>query len=90
LGEVAVFSGILLMGIGGGVGSTAGAHQTISFRHLASKISLFDSLPFRFSDRQVNPNPVYRLGELKEEDSAASTEAHNYTLLYLVFFSSGR
>jgi hypothetical protein len=49
------------------------------------------SIRYHFaSDRQVNPNPVYRLGELKEEDSAASTEAHNYTLLYLVFFSSGR
>lgn len=88
LGEVAVYSGILLMGIGGGVGSTSGAIKQYRFAILLKDFRY--SIRYHFaSDRQVNPNPIYRLGELKEEDSAASTEAHNYTLLYLVFFLGG-
>jgi Trk-type K+ transport system membrane component len=48
------------------------------------------SIRYHFaSDRQVNPNPVYRLGQLKEEDSSTSDEAHNYALLYLLFFILG-
>jgi len=88
LGEVAIFSAILLMGIGGGVGSTAGA---IKQYRLALLLKDFQySIRYHFATvRQVNPHPVYRLGELKEEDDASSAEAHNYALLYIVFFLSG-
>ena len=88
LGEVAVFAGILLMMTGGGVGSTAGA---IKQYRLAILLKDFQySIRYHFaSDRQVNPNPVYRLGQLKEEDASTSDEAHNYALLYILFFLFG-
>jgi trk system potassium uptake protein TrkH len=88
LGEVAVFGGILLMTIGGGLGSTAGALKQYRCAILAKDFVY--SIRYRFaSERQVNPNPVYRLGELKEEDAATSDEAHNYTFLYLIVFLLG-
>jgi trk system potassium uptake protein TrkH len=88
LGEVSVFAGVLLMCVGGGVGSTSGA---IKQYRLAILLKDFQySIRYHFaSDRQVNPNPVYRLGQLKEEDSSTSDEAHNYTLLYVLFFLFG-
>jgi trk system potassium uptake protein len=88
LGEVAIFSGILLMVIGGGVGSTSGAIKQYRIAILLKDFQY--SIRYHFaSDRQVNPNPVYRLGQLKEEDSSTSDEAHNYALLYLLFFILG-
>jgi len=88
LGEVAIFSGILLMVIGGGVGSTSGAIKQYRIAILLKDFQY--SIRYHFaSDRQVNPNPVYRLGQLKEEDSSTSDEAHNYALLFLLFFISG-
>jgi trk system potassium uptake protein TrkH len=88
LGEVAVFSGILLMCIGGGVGSTAGAIKQYRIALLLQDFKY--SIRHHFATiREVNPNPVYRLGELKEEDPGASDEAHNYALLYIVFFLVG-
>jgi trk system potassium uptake protein TrkH len=88
LGEVAVFSGILLQVIGGGVGSTAGGIKQYRIAVLLKDFSY--SIKHRFSStRQVEPNPVYRLGELKEEDASTSDEAHNFALLYIVFFLLG-
>jgi trk system potassium uptake protein TrkH len=88
LGEVAVFFGIFLMMVGGGVGSTSGA-----IKQYRCAILWQD---FRFalhhrsaSEREINPNPVYRLGEYKEEDPATADEAHNYALLYTLFFLFG-
>jgi trk system potassium uptake protein TrkH len=88
LGEVALFSGILLMAVGGGLGSTSGGIKGYRFGLLLK--DFYYSIRYRFSSsRMINPNPVYRLGELKEEDDESSMEAHNYTLLYLLFFLSG-
>jgi trk system potassium uptake protein TrkH len=88
LGEVAIFSGILLMVVGGGVGSTSGAIKQYRIAVLLKDFQY--SIRYHFaSDRQVNPNPVYRLGQLKEEDASTSDEAHNYALLYLLFFILG-
>ncbi len=88
LGEVAIFSGILLMGIGGGVGSTAGGIKQYRLSLLLKDFQY--SIRYHFaSTREVNPHPVYRLGELKEEDDSSSSEAHNYALLYIVFFLTG-
>jgi trk system potassium uptake protein TrkH len=88
LGEVAVFVGIFLMAVGGGVGSTSGA-----IKQYRCAILWQD---FRFalhhrsaSEREINPNPIYRLGEYKEEDPATADEAHNYALLYVLFFLFG-
>jgi trk system potassium uptake protein TrkH len=88
LGQVAVFSGILMMAVGGGMGSTSGAIKQYRFAIILKDFQY--SIRYRFSSsHQVNPNPVYRLGELREEDSSTSDEAHNYTLLYLLFFLIG-
>jgi trk system potassium uptake protein TrkH len=88
LGEVAVFCGILLMGIGGGVGSTSGGIKQYRLGILFKDFVY--SIRYRFSSsRTINPNPVYRLGELKEEDPATSDEAHNYAVLYIVVFLVG-
>jgi trk system potassium uptake protein TrkH len=88
LGEVAVFCGILLMGIGGGVGSTAGGIKQYRLGILFK--DFIYSIRYRFSSsRTINPNPVYRLGELKEEDPGTSDEAHNYAVLYIVVFLVG-
>lgn len=88
LGEVALFSGILLMAVGGGLGSTSGGIKGYRFGLLLK--DFYYSIRYRFSSsRMINPNPVYRLGELKEEDDDSSMEAHNYTLLYLLFFLAG-
>jgi Trk-type K+ transport system membrane component len=61
LGEVAVFSGILLMGIGGGVGSTSGAIKQYRFAILLKDFQY--SIRYHFaSDRQVNPESGLSFG----------------------------
>lgn len=88
LGEVALFSSILLMGLGGGVGSTAGGIKQFRIGLLLK--DFFYSIRYKFSSsRAINPNPVYRLGELKEEDPSTSDEAHNYAILYIIVFLVG-
>jgi len=88
LGEVAMFAGILMMTIGGGVGSTAGGIKQYRVGLLLK--DFVHSIRYRFSSsRALNPNPVYRLGERKEEDPATSDEAHNYALLYILVFLAG-
>lgn len=88
LGEVALFSGILMMTVGGGLGSTAGGIKQYRVGLLLK--DFFYSIRYRFSSsRALNPHPVYRLGELKEEDSATSGEAHSYALLYVIVFLLG-
>jgi len=88
LGEVALFAGILMMTIGGGVGSTAGGIKQYRVGLLLK--DFFYSIRYRFSSsRALNPHPVYRLGERKEEDPATSEEAHSYALLYIFVFLAG-
>jgi trk system potassium uptake protein TrkH len=88
LGEVAVFVGIFLMAVGGGVGSTSGAIKQYRCAILWQDFRF--SLRHRSaSEREINPNPIYRLGEYKEEDPATADEAHNYALLYVLFFLFG-
>jgi trk system potassium uptake protein TrkH len=83
LGEVALFCGILAMCIGGGLGSTSGGIKQYRIALLIKDFTY--SIRYRFSSpRTINPNPVYRLGEYKEEEPSTADEAHNYTLLYLV------
>jgi trk system potassium uptake protein len=88
LGEVAVFCGILLMAIGGGLGSTAGGIKQYRIALLLKDFAY--SIRYHFSSsRVINPNPIYRLGDLREEDPSTSDEAHNYTLLFLLVFLLG-
>lgn len=88
LGEVAIFSGILMMAVGGGLGSTAGGIKQYRFSLLLK--DFFYSLRYHFSSSHlINPNPIYRLGQLKEEDPVEAEEAHSFALVYVLFFLLG-
>ncbi|MCI1244420.1 MAG: hypothetical protein LKG11_00450 [Bacilli bacterium] len=88
MGNVFLFSSILLMAIGGGVGSTAGGIK--QFRVGLLLKDFVYGIRYRFSSRRaINPNPVFRLGKLKEEDPSTADEAHNYAILYLIVFLLG-
>jgi trk system potassium uptake protein TrkH len=88
LGEVTVFCAILLMGIGGGVGSTSGGIKQYRVA-LLLKDFVYSIRQRTSSNHAINPNPVYRLGEKSEEDPSTADEAHNYAILYIVVFLLG-
>lgn len=82
LGEVAIFSSIIVMIIGGGMGSTAGAMK--QYRVAILWKDFIHGLKYRFaSNRLMAPNPIYRLGEEKEISDSEKREAHHFALLYL-------
>ncbi len=83
LGEVAIFSGIVVMIIGAGAGSTGGAIKQYRIGIIAK--DFVHSIRYRFSSsRQLSPKTVYRLGVKREIEKEDSDEAHNFAVLYLV------
>lgn len=83
LGEVAIFSGIIVMIIGAGAGSTGGAIKQYRVGIIAK--DFFHSVRYRFSSsRQLSPKTIYRLGVKREIEREDSQEAHNFAVLYIV------
>lgn len=88
LGEVAIFSGIILMVIGAGVGSSGGGIKQYRIALMLKEYGW--SIKYKFSSpRTVNPHPVTRLGETKEAEPDVLDEARNYAVLYIVFLAAG-
>lgn len=82
LGQPLFFASILVMFIGGGVGSTAGGMK--QYRFVVSVKSLFYSIRYRFlSSHQLYPKITYRYGKKKELDEETVLEAQHYGLLFL-------
>ena len=82
LGRPVLFIGVILMTIGGGVGSTGGGIKQYRVNLVVK--DLFWSLRYRFaSHRVLNPKTTMRYGEFKEVDASVEKEAHNYSALYL-------
>lgn len=88
LGEAAVFISIVLMTIGGGVGSTGGGIKQYRIG-LMLKECRWSAQYKHSSSRTINPHPVTRLGETKEVDREAADESRNYVVLYLIFLTVG-
>jgi trk system potassium uptake protein TrkH len=83
LGKPLVITSIILMAIGGGLGSTGGGIK--QYRVYIDLKDLWWSIRYRFaSPRTCNPRLVYRLGEETEVDEGTRTEAHNYSLLFIL------
>lgn len=82
LGEVAYFLMIILMVIGGGVGSTAGAIKQYRVAILAKELYWWIR-DARRPSRLIHPHSVYRLGETREIGKKEVREAANFSLLYL-------
>ncbi len=82
LGEVAIFSGIMVMLLGAGAGSTGGAIK--QYRVGIILKDFVNSIRYRFSSsRQLVPKTIYRLGTYREIEKEDSDEAHNFAVLYL-------
>ena len=88
LGHGCVLLACLMMFIGGGMGSTAGAVK--QYRVVLAVRSLYwsirDSLA---SKRIVAPHDVYRLGKRRDASMSETHEALGYILLYAMFLVSG-
>lgn len=83
LGKPVILLSIILMTIGGGVGSTGGGIK--QYRVWVDLKDLIWSLRYRFSSsRTLNSKTTVRYGEFKELDEGTETEAHNYAILYIV------
>jgi len=88
LGKPMVLLSIILMTIGGGMGSTGGGIK--QYRVWIDFKDLGWSLRYRFSSsRTLNPKTSMRYGEFRELDEGIETEAHNYTVLYLITLLGG-
>ncbi len=86
LGEVAYFVMIILMIIGGGVGSTGGAIKQYRVVILVKELYWWfrDNL---VSSHYIHPHPVYRLGKTREIGAKDLRDTTNFALLYLIVLS---
>lgn len=88
LGHFSIFIGLIVMSIGGGMGSTAGALKQYRFALLFKEFS--SSFKNRnSSDRYLHTNPITRLGQTKEVDEESVKEATDYAILYISFILLG-
>ena len=88
LGHFSVFVGLVVMTIGGGMGSTAGGLKQYRVALLLKEFRW----SFKYknsSDRYLNVKSVTRLGQKKEVDDGSIFEATNYTVLYVTFLVLG-
>ena len=82
LGQGAILLSIIVMTIGGGMGSTAGAIK--QYRFVIAFKALYWSIRDRLSNKNyVFPHHVYRLGEDKEVSQSEIFEAYGYIILYI-------
>ncbi|MGM9813765.1 MAG: potassium transporter TrkG [Candidatus Enteromonas sp.] len=83
LGKPLFFASILMMFMGGGVGSTGGGLK--QYRVVVTIKSLYYSLRYRFlSAHQLRPKVTYRYGKRNELDEDTVSEAYHYGLLFLL------
>lgn len=88
LGQTAVFITVVLMCIGGGIGSTAGAIK--QYRIVVAMKALYWSIRERLNPKnKIFPHTIYRHGINKEVDSNETYEAFSYILIYLLFLGLG-
>lgn len=88
LGHFAVFLSILVMSVGGGMGSTAGGLKQFRVGILAKELR-FKIKNDATSDRLLKPNTYYRLGQEERVEEDVLHEAIDYSSLYLVFLFVG-
>ena len=85
LGKPFFFVAVILMLIGGGAGSCAGAIK--QYRMVVMFKELWHSLVYRFApSRQLIPKTVYHYGKEKDLDQDMVSEAFNYAFLFLLIF----
>ncbi|MCR4561607.1 MAG: hypothetical protein K5694_00150 [Bacilli bacterium] len=84
LGYVMVAISMLVMTIGGGVGSTAGGIKQFRVALLA-KSFVHSSRSHDASPHLVIPNPINRLGVKANITESQNKEAQNFAILYLTF-----
>ncbi len=83
-----LFLMVLLMIIGGGLGSTAGAIK--QYRFVLACKGLYWQLRGKLSSkRMVYPHYAYRYGESREISEDEVTEASSYILIYLIVLAAG-
>ena len=88
LGTATILLATLMMCIGGGMGSTAGAMK--QYRVVLASKSLFWAIRDSVSNkRMIYPHDVYRLGERRDASFAETHEAQGYILLYVIVLISG-
>ncbi len=88
LGHGAVLLATLMMCIGGGMGSTAGAIK--QYRVVLAVKSLYWTIRDSIAPKRlVTPHDVYRLGKRRDASFAETHEALSYMLLYILFLLSG-
>ncbi len=85
LGKPIIFVCVLLMLIGGGMGSAGGGIK--QYRIILCLKDLMRNVKYRFSsNRTLNPTTIYRYGERRQIEESKFKEAHNYAVLYLIVF----
>ena len=88
LGHGVIMLATLMMMIGGGMGSTAGAMK--QYRVVLALKSLYWSIRDALSSkRKVFPHDVYRLGQRRDASISETNEALGYILLYMLVTISG-
>ncbi len=85
LGKPLIYTSVVLMIIGGGMGSCGGGIK--QFRIVLCIKNVTTSIRYRFSSsRTLNPVTVYRYGQRQQIEESKFKEAHNYAYLYLTLF----
>ena len=88
LGEATIFLAAIMMCIGGGMGSTAGAIK--QYRVVLAAKSFYWSVRDAVSNkRKVMPHDVYRLGQRRDASFAETHEAQGYMILYFGVLIAG-
>jgi trk system potassium uptake protein len=88
LGETTVILSVIMMCVGGGMGSTAGAVK--QYRVVVAFKSFYWSIRDHLSPRGVMyPHYVTRLGEEHDVSKSETFEAYGYTLLYVTVLLGG-
>ena len=88
LGHFSIFVCLILMSIGGGMGSTSGGLKQFRFGILAKEFS--SSFRFKNSSAiQTHTVSYVRCGQVKEIDNESVSEASNFLVLYMGFILLG-
>lgn len=88
MGNATIFLAAIMMCIGGGMGSTAGAMK--QYRVVLSIRSLYWSIRDQFSSKRVlYPHDVYRLGTRRDASFSETHEAQAYILIYTIVLFGG-
>lgn len=88
LGQGAVILTIIMMCLGGGMGSTAGAIK--QYRVIIASKAFFWSIRERLSSsRKIYPHSIYRLGQNREVNKEETYEAYGYIVLYIAVLLLG-